>query len=151
MAKNKSNKVGDLAKGTEAQAEVKKEKGRQDYSTAELVKTNAAAIDENGLLTVAPSDFNHRKHKPLKKEAFSSEAVYLRYQSLIAGQKSEFYATKSTELTGKADRLEKFGSEAARKAATKLQRAKKQMVTIRQQLIDSGMAEEEIDNLIKDM
>ena len=140
-------KVGSL--NEENQKEVVK--GRQDYSSAELVVANPEAVDPNGLLSVCPDDFNCRKNNPLKKEAFVSEAIYIRYQSLVASQRAEFYAKKSGELTAKADRLEKFGSEAARKAAGKLARAKTQMATLRKQLLDSGMGEEELDALIKNM
>ena len=143
-----AKKVGDLENGKEIE---EKKKGRLAYDSAELKKVNAKAVNEDGLLTVAPPDYHHRKNLPLKKEAFATEAVYIRYQSMIASQKAEFYVTKSSELTGKADRLEKFGSEVARKAATKLARAKTQMATLRQQLIDTGMSEAELDALIEDM
>jgi len=142
-----AKKVGALKKGEE---EVK-EKGRKDYDSAALVASNPEAVDADGLLTIAPTDYNHRKNTPMKKEQFSSESVYNRYQALIATQKSEFYAQKAAELMGKADRLEKFGSEAARKVATKLARAKQQMVVLRAQLLESGMGEEELDSLIKNM
>ncbi len=141
-----TKKVGDLEKQVE-----EKKKGRQDYDSTTLVAENAEAVNADGLLTIAPSDFHFRKHKPLRKEAFASESIYLKHQSLIATQKAEFFATKASELAGKAERLEKFGSEAARKTASKLAKAKAQMATLRQQLIDTGMAAKEIDALIENM
>ena len=147
-----AKKVGDLkdnGKGTgtgTGKCKVKKS-SRSVYDTTLL----AGATNEEGLLILAPEDFNSRKHFPLKKEQFVSESVYLKYQSLVASQKAEFYAQKAKELAGKAERLEKFGSDAARKAAEKLVRAKKQMAILRKQLEDSGMSSEELDALIETM
>lgn len=138
--------VGDLNEATE-----EKKKGRQPYDTTELKASNKNAINADGLLMIAPAGFNFRLHETMKKEDFATESVYLRYQSLVASSKAEFFAEKSAELTGKADRLEKFGSESARKAATKLARAKKTMSDLRAQLVESGMSEEELDALIEDM
>ena len=142
-----AKKVGDLKK-TEVEV---KEKGRTDYDNAALIAANPEAVNADGLLTIAPTDYNYRKTNPMKKEQFLSESVYLRYQALVAQQKAEFFAQKSFELVGKADRLEKFGSESTRKAATKLARAKQQMTVLRQQLLDSGMSETELDSLIQNM
>lgn len=142
-----AKKVGDLKKENTEE----KVKGRQDYSSANLVAANPAAVDADGLLTVGPDDYDYRTNKPLKKEAFASESIYLRYLSIVASQKASFFAKKSGELAGKADRLEKFGSEAARKAAGKLARAKAQMATLREQLLASGMGEAELDALIATM
>ena len=140
-----AKKVGQMKK------EEKEEKGRKIYDSAALVAENPKAVDADGLLTIAPTDYDSRKMAPLKKEHFVSEAVYNRYQALVASQRSEFYAQRSAELNGKADRLEKFGSEVARKAAGKLARAKQQMVTLRAQLLETGMDEKELDSLIENM
>ena len=140
-------KVGDLEK----QETEKKKKGRQDYDVAGFGAANDGAVDAEGLLTISPPDFHYRKFNPLKKEAFASEATYVLHQAMLASQKSEFFALKAQELTGKAERLAKFGSEVARKAAGKLAKAKAQMAKIRQQLIDTGMSAEEIDGLIENM
>ena len=143
-----AKKVGDLKNDGTTEEKVK---GRQDYSSTELVKTNAAAVDADGLLTVAPPDFSIKKNKPLKKEAFATEATYIRHTANVAAQRAEFFAAKSGELVAKADRLEKFGSEAARKAASKLAKAKTQMGVLRKQLLDGGMDETELDALIANM
>ena len=140
-----AKKVGSLKK------EEKVEKGPKNYDSAELVASNPDAVDADGLLKIAPPDYNCRKNTPMKKEQFATEAIYNRYQALVAAQRAEFYAKRSTELNGKADRLEKFGSEAARKAAGKLARAKQQMAVLRTQLLESGMGEEELDSLIENM
>lgn len=142
-----AKKVGDL----DNQEQEEKKKGRQDFDVLAFGKEHDGAVDGEGLLTIAPSAYHYRTNKPLKKEQFASESIYIKYQSLIATQKAEFFAQKASELTGKAERLEKFGSEVARKAAGKLARAKAQMATLRQQLIDTGMAAEEIDALIENM
>lgn len=142
-------KVGDINKN-EAEAE-EKPKGRQPYDLEALVAENAKAVDSDGMLTIVPEDYDSRKHIPLKKEDFTNEATFIRYQSLVAGQRAEFYAQRSSELAGKADRLEKFGSESARKTASKLARAKQSMAKLRTQLLESGMSEEELDALISDM
>lgn len=141
-------KVGDLA--AEQQTE-KKQKGRQDFDVLAYQAKNTEAVNAEGLLVVAPTTYHYQKNLPLKKEQFSSESIYLKYQALVAAQKAEFYAQKSSELTGKAERLEKFGSEAARKTAAKLSRAKEQMGKLRLQLLESGMPEAELDDLIKNM
>jgi len=141
-------KVGDLEK---AAKKGKKEKGRQEFDVPGFGGANANTVNDDGLLLVAPSDFHFRKHKPLKKEAFATEAIYIKHQSMLATQKAEFFAQKASELAGKAERLEKFGSEAARKAASKLAKAKLQMANLRQQLIDTGMDADEIDALIENM
>lgn len=140
-------KVGTL--NEEQVEEVKK--GRQDFDVEAYGATNEGAVDADGLMAIAPGDYSYRKHNTLKKDVFTTEAIFMRHQANVAAERAEFYATRSAELVGKADRLEKFGSETARKQAGKLERAKKQMDTIRQQLIDGGMAPEEIDSLIANM
>ncbi len=138
-------KVGQLEKKKE------KVKGRQDFDLAALKKADAKAVNAEGLLTVSPATFNYRTNKPLGKAAFASESVFIKYQSLVATQKSEFFAQKASELSGKADRIEKFGSESSRKAASKLAKAKTQMAKLRAQLIESGMDEKDLDALIEKM
>ncbi len=140
-------KVGDLNKVVAKE----KPKGRQEYNSDALVATNPEAKNMDGLLTIVPTDYDSRKHKPLKKTDFATEAVFIRQQAFVAAQRAEWFAQRSAELVGKADRLEKFGSESARKTATRLARAKYQMADLRKQLLATGMAEAELDDLIANM
>lgn len=143
-----AKKVGQLKKSDEEEVV----KGRQDFNIDAFKKRNAAAVDEEGCLVIIPDDkFNWRKNNPLKKEQFASEGVFIQYQGLVSQQKSEFYAAKAKELYGKAERLLKFGSEKARKAANKLVKAKDQIKKLREQLLATGMQEAELDALIAGM
>jgi hypothetical protein len=142
-----AKKVGQL-EGTE-EAEV--EKGRHEYDVAAQQGRDAASVDGDGLLTVVPDQFNWRKNVPMKKEQFATEATFIKYQGLVAKQKADFYLEKSNELIGRADRLEKFGSEVARKAANKLVKAKDQIKKLREQLLATGMSEDDLNTLVAGM
>jgi hypothetical protein len=141
-------KVGDLKNQTETEPE---QKGRQDFDIKAFGKENKDAVDKDGLLAVAPPTYNYRKHKPMKKEQFATEALYIELQALICGQKAEFFTQRGKELASKAERLKKFGSEKARRAAAKLAKAKDTIKTLREQLLATGMDENELDDIIENM
>ena len=145
-----AKKVGQL-KAEETKQEEEKVKGRQPFDVEAYGKANAGAVDADGLLTVVPTTFAFRKNVPMKKEQFASEVIYIKYQSLVAGQKAKFFGEKAKELAGKAERLEKFGSEKARRAASKIQKAKNTITELREQLLASGMDAADLDNLIANM
>ena len=147
MAGKNVKKVGDLGKG-EAEPEPK---GRQDFNVKAYGKENAGTVDKDGLITVSPPAYSYRKNTPLKKEQFSSEAIYIQFQAMTCEQKAEWFAQRAKELSNKAERLLKFGSEKARRAANKLAKAKEQIKTLREQLLATGMDETELDDLIENM
>lgn len=140
--------VGEVAEESEAK---EKTSGRQVFDIAAYGKEVADTVDVDGLLLSVPKTYKERKNKPLKKDDFASEATYIHYQSLVFGQKAEYYATKSAEFENKAIRIEKFGSESARKTANKLAKAKAQMVKLTQTLLDTGMDQKELDDILAGM
>lgn len=152
-----AKKVGDLSKGASPDASTsgkltkEQRKAARKFDIKAYGKEAEGNVNADGEILIVPGSFNHRKNNPLKKADFASEAIFVKYQGLISQQKSDFYAERATELVAKAERLEKFGSDDARKQAGKLQRAVDQIAVIRQQLIDGGMDEAEVDGLIKDM
>ena len=146
-----AKKVGDLKAGAAGTAGTDKEPVSRIFDIKAFGVVTEGALDDNGLLTVAPTTFNHRKNKGLKKGDFDKEATFLEYQAMVCHQKAAFYTARGNEISAKAERLAKFGSDSARRAAGKLARAKEQMAKLRQQLLDSGMDEAELNDLIDKM
>jgi Uri superfamily endonuclease len=147
----KVTKVGEMP-DTESVDEKKKEKGRAIFDIAAYGTEVADSVDADGCLTVVPTTFNIRKNKPMKKEHFATEALYIRYQAAVATQKAEHEVAKAADLIAKAERVEKFGSDESRKTANKLAKAVKSMATLRAKLIEDGdMTAEAVDDLIKNM
>lgn len=149
-----AKKVGDLgagASGSIAKPTKEQKKAAKAFDIKAYGKEAEGNVNGDDEILIVPVAFNQRKNTPMKKADFASEAVFVKYQAMVAQQKSEFYAERSKELAGKADRLERFGSDDQRRKAKKLERAHEQMKVIRQQLIDGGMSEAEIDEIIATM
>lgn len=142
--------VGTVGEVAEVDESEEKTSGRQIFDVVAYGEENEGTVDSDGLLLAVPTTYNSRKNKPLKKEAFASEATYIRYQATVAEQRSDFYAAKAVELASKAMRIEKFGSEAARKTANKLAKAKAQMAKLRATLLET-MDESELDAIFESM
>lgn len=161
---DETNKVGNtVGEVGEVEAAEEKKSGRQPFDVIAYGEAVPNSVDADGLFLVVPTDvvdgegkvavvgYSERKNKPLKKENFASEATFVHYQALVAMQKSEFFAAKAIDLKSRATRIEKFGSEDARKAAHKLDKAKKQMDKLKQQLLDTGMSPEDLEAILADM
>ena len=157
---SEQEKVGTVGEVAEVKdATEKKSSGREPldiagYVLAQCEERGVAKeeiIDADGFLLEVPVTYNERKHKPMKKDDFASEAIFIRWQAEQARQRADFYSAKAVDLDAKATRVEKFGSEAARKAANKLDKAMKQMEKLREQLLATGMDEAELDSIMASM
>ena len=110
-----------------------KKKGRVAFD----VKT--AKVDDKGLLTAVPENFDPKKHKGLKKKQFADVATHMDYLSAMAKFNSERLAAKAVDLTARAERIRKFGDEGTRKKVAKVERMKKQMAALKAELEEQGI------------
>lgn len=126
-------------------------------ATEELKLQNA--VNDDGQLLAVPVEipgkndgdapiqigFSVGKHESLKKEHFANIVVFLKYQAMVARQKADKLIKLAEEKEKKADKLEKFGDDALRKKANRLQRMREQIAKLEAQLTADGVNLEDID------
>jgi hypothetical protein len=142
-----SKKITPSAKPTKTEKpapEKKEKKVRLDFNVEAALDINGHGIplDDNGKLTASPANWD-RTFKPLKKEAFASEGIYVTHRADLLELRIAKAQDTLKALRAEALRIEKFGDTETRKRVKKLQRAR----TAYQKLFESLKSEigEDVD------
>lgn len=91
-------------------------------------------------LAGVPDDFDPKKHKPLRKQDFEGEHIFLR-------MKADKLEEEAKKLREDADMVEKLGSSADRAKAKKLKAMQEKMEALRKQLEEQGI---DVESLLGD-
>lgn len=132
VAGTKNPPKGAAKPGTKSDAgkkPVKEKKTRQAYTPT---VDDPSWVNEDGLLTALPEDYDPRAHLPLKRKDFADEALYYEW---LAG----VYEVRAKKLRQKAVDFKKMGSVRDRGKAKRLLNMQKRMAELRKQLEDEGV------------
>lgn len=167
MAKSNTKKVGQKEDkdGNSTDGKDKKEKKvRIDFLIKDAMHQDGdgnlvSAVNEEGLLVAVPkkilssdqktveyAGWDNRRHKPLKKSAFASMAIFLQFQAYVARLSALRLVKLAENKEAKADRLLKFGDEATRKKAEKVIKMREQLAKLEQQLEEEGVKVDDKDS-----
>lgn len=126
--------------------------------TKELVL--GSAVNEKGLLIAVPVTipganegddpiqvgYDPAVFKPLKKDVFANIQTHLRFQAMMDNIRAEKLKNSAAVKLSKAEKLDKFGDEAIRRKAQRLQRMREQIKALEAQLVEDGADLEDIQD-----
>lgn len=133
MAKGKMNVKKVTADDNAETAEASEKKGRQVFETSELLEV------------AMPEGYNFKEYRPLKKEQFKSEDLYLDFMALQAEHKAQIQTDKAAEYKAKAEQFRKFGDPAKRKKANKLAKMAKAFAELKASAEEDGIDTSDIN------
>jgi hypothetical protein len=108
-----------MAKKPQTQQTEQQPKGKADY-------TNGKKLE------ALPTDFDRRKHKPLKRTDFADESLWLDWQA-------QALEDRAKSLRQQADDLRKMGDPANRQRIKQLRSLQKRAATLTQELKADGI------------
>lgn len=133
--KQQSNKKTSAAapgtKGDEAAAAEKKGKIFHPALKADAEGKPTVKLEE------VPADYDPKKHKPLKKSDFASEATY-------CIMRAEELERKAADYRQEADLIKKGGGKKAAQKAKRLAKMQERMEALKKELAESGINVEEL-------
>ena len=133
----KTNPAPSAAPGTK-EPKAKKEKVAKVKYTA---PAGSAWVDDKGLLTRWPDDFDPKRHKGLDRKQFAEEHVFFSLQA----DRLEAAAVKMRE---RAEESKKLGNVKDRTRAKKLLAAQKRLEALKAEMISEGV---DVDDLLASM
>lgn len=134
MAKTETKKVGGGEKAEKAE-----KKGREPFAVNTAVNAEGASVvNSDGKLTSVPENWSNKDHKPLKRDDFASDDVFLDFRAKVAEIRAARYTKDAQRYHRKAERLRTFGDEATRKAVTKLEKYQTEMAKLIEQMQKDG-------------
>lgn len=96
----------------------------------------ALKVDADGKPTVklesVPADFDPKKHKPLKKTDFASEATFCE-------MRADEFERKAADLRQEAELIRKGGGKKAAQKAKRLAKMQERMEALKKELAESGI------------
>lgn len=103
-----------------------------DFVTPE----GATYVNDKGLFTVVPPDFDRKKHKPLSKKQFADEAYFLTL-------KADEFEARAKRLRAQVEDMKKLGGMKDKAKAKKLLSLQKRMAELQASILadDPGMEE----------
>lgn len=112
------------AKKTQAEkdarkAERKAQKAARPRYSESIEAREAGDVNADNKLIRAPTAFDAKKHKTVKKSDFANEAVFMEFRADAVEERGRALLSRADEMRDAAKEMARFGSDPAKAAAAK--------------------------------
>jgi hypothetical protein len=108
---------------------------------------DADQLNEDGVLTAIPGDWDAKKHLPLRKGDFADEAMFLDFRADDMETRGKALLTSAKLIRETAVTHRKFGDPKKRAQVKRAQRMVEQLAKLKEQLKAEGV---DVDEILKD-
>ncbi len=103
------------------------------------VESEGAQVNEEGLLTAVPTDFDSAAHKSPNRKHFASEDLYCEFRAIQLEEKVAAYTEQAAKLRQQAAQIREFGDPGQRAKVRRAQKLTDQLKALREQLSAEGV------------
>ena len=121
-------------------AERKAQKAARPRYPESIEAREAGDVNADGKLTRAPSAFDAKKHKTVKKSDFANESIFMSFRADAVEERGKALLARADEMRDAAREMARFGSDPAKAAAAKkLAKLKAQQAELEALLAEEGV------------